>query len=96
MTATLALPGSMLIGATDVRGSAGETHGVNPATGETLEPSYGLGDESDVDRAVALAWEAFPVYRATTLEARAAYLALASSSRSGLRTNLKASIRATQ
>lgn len=74
MTATLALTGSMLIGATDVRGSAGEVSGVNPATGETLEPSYGLGDQSDVDRAVSLAWEAFPAYRATTLAARAAFI----------------------
>jgi 2,5-dioxopentanoate dehydrogenase len=74
MTATLSLTGSMLIGAADVRGSAGETHGVNPATGETLEPSYGLGGESDVDRAVSLAWQAFPVYRATTLQARSAFI----------------------
>src|SRR5262245_1809308 len=74
MTVTMALTGSSLIGAADVRGSAGEVSGVNPATGETLEPSYGLGDSSDVDRAVALAWEAFPVYRATTLAARSAFL----------------------
>lgn len=74
MTATLALTGSMLIGAADVRGSAGQTRGVNPATGEALEPSYGLGDETDVDRAVSLAWQAFPVYRATSLEARSAFI----------------------
>lgn len=74
MTATLALTGSMLIGAADVRGSAGEVRGVNPATGEALEPVYGLGDPSDVDRAVGLAWQAFPVFRATSLRARAAFL----------------------
>ncbi len=74
MTATLALTGSMLIGAADVRGSAGEVRGVNPATGEELEPAYGLGDESDVDRAVSLAWQAFPTYRTTTLAARSAFL----------------------
>ena len=74
MTATLALTGSMLIGAADVRGGAGETRGVNPATGAALEPSYGLGDTADVDRAVALAWDAFPVYRATTLQARSAFI----------------------
>lgn len=74
MTATLALTGSMLIGAADVRGSAGQTRGVNPATGEDLEPAYGLGDESDVDRAATLAWEAFPTYRATSLETRSAFL----------------------
>lgn len=74
MTATLALTGSMLIGAADVRGSAGEVRGVNPATGEALEPVYGLGGQSDVDRALDLAWQAFPVYRATSLKARAAFL----------------------
>ncbi|MBB4905174.1 aldehyde dehydrogenase (NADP(+)) [Actinophytocola algeriensis] len=72
--ATLALTGSMLIGAADVRGSAGEVRGVNPATGEQLEPAYGLGDQSAVDRAVSLAWQAFPVYRATSLAARSAFL----------------------
>ena len=73
-SATPALTGSMVIGAADVRGRAGEVRGVNPATGESLEPSYGLGDAVDVDRAVALAWEAFGPYRATSLEARAAFL----------------------
>jgi NADP-dependent aldehyde dehydrogenase len=74
MTATLALTGSMLIGAEDVRGTAGEVRGVNPATGTELEPAYGLGDSSDVDRAVSLAWQAFPTYRATSLETRSAFL----------------------
>ncbi|MGB3441392.1 MAG: aldehyde dehydrogenase (NADP(+)) [Actinophytocola sp.] len=71
---TVALTGSMLIGADDVRGSAGEVRGVNPATGEALEPSYGLGDPADVDRAVALAWQAFPAYRATSLKSRSAFM----------------------
>lgn len=75
MTATLALTGSMLIGATDVLGSAGEVRGVNPATGDALEPAYGLGDGSDVDRAAALAWQAFPTFRATSLTARSAFIA---------------------
>ncbi|MFC4852132.1 aldehyde dehydrogenase (NADP(+)) [Actinophytocola glycyrrhizae] len=74
MTATLALTGSMLIGAADVRGSAGEVRGVNPATGVALEPVYGLGDQADVDRAAGLAWAAFPAYRATSPRARSAFL----------------------
>jgi len=69
-----ALTGEMLIGAADVRGSAGAVRGVDPVTGESLEPAYGLGDESDVDRAVSLAWQAFPVYRATSRPARSAFL----------------------
>lgn len=74
MTATVELTGSMLIGAEDVRGGAGEVRGVNPATGEALEPVYGLGAESDVEHAVTLAWQAFPVLRATSLAARSAFL----------------------
>lgn len=74
MTATLSLTGTMLIGAADVRGSAGEVRGVDPATGTPLEPVYGLGDGSDVDRAVSLAQQAFPTYRATALDRRARFL----------------------
>lgn len=74
MTATLSLTGSMLIGASEVRGSAGEVRGVDPATGAALDPVYGLGDESDVDGAARLAAAAFPVYRALPLETRARFL----------------------
>ena len=74
MTATLSLTGSMLIGASEVRGSAGEVRGVDPATGAALDPVYGLGDESDVDRAAELAAAAFPVFRALPLETRARFL----------------------
>src|SRR5262245_42112307 len=46
----------------------------DPATGAALEPSYGLGAAADVDRAVSLAWQAFPGYRATSLAARSAFI----------------------
>jgi 2,5-dioxopentanoate dehydrogenase len=92
MTATLALTGSMLIGATDVRGAGTEIRGVNPATGEQLEPSYGLGDESDVDRAVSLAWQAFPTYRATSRAARSAFLTTVADNIDGLGETLVARV----
>src|SRR5882757_3712131 len=64
----------MLIGASEARGSAREVRGVDPTTGAALDPVYGLGDESDVDRAATLAAAAFPVYRALPLETRARFL----------------------
>jgi NADP-dependent aldehyde dehydrogenase len=74
----------MLIGAGDVRGRAGAVRGVDPATGEALEPVYGLGDGSDVDRAVGLARQAFPVLRATSPAARSAFLATVADNVEGL------------
>jgi 2,5-dioxopentanoate dehydrogenase len=66
--------GEMLIGATPVRGAAASIHAVNPATGETMEPGFPGASAADVDRACALAWAAFPAYRETTLDDRAAFL----------------------
>lgn len=66
--------GEMFIGAAALRGAHGVVHGVNPATDETLEPAYGLAGADDVERACALAWEAFDAYRETSLAQRAAFL----------------------
>ena len=49
-------------------------HGVDPRTGETLAPTYGLGTREDVARAAALAGEAFGVYRETGPKERGAFL----------------------
>jgi NADP-dependent aldehyde dehydrogenase len=68
------LTGEMFIGAAAVRGAHGSVHGINPATGETLEPAFGLAGAAEVERACALAWSAFDVYRETGLEQRAAFL----------------------
>jgi alpha-ketoglutaric semialdehyde dehydrogenase len=68
------LTGNLLIGGTEYRGRAGEIRGVNPRTGLDLEPSYGLGDETDVARATELAEAAFDRYRSTTPEQRARFL----------------------
>lgn len=68
------LTGKMLIGASEVAGSSKVICGVNPATGEKLEPAYGGATGADVARACELAWAAFDTYRETSPEVRAAFL----------------------
>ncbi|RCW69577.1 aldehyde dehydrogenase (NADP(+)) [Pseudorhodoferax soli] len=69
------LTGDMLIGASAVRGNAGTQRAFNPATNaEIAEPSFGMGDAADVDRAAQLADVAFDTYRAMPLATRAAFL----------------------
>jgi alpha-ketoglutaric semialdehyde dehydrogenase len=48
--------------------------GLNPATGQTLEPTYFSASAAEVDQAVELAAHAFPVYAATGGKAKAAFL----------------------
>ncbi|MCE8045107.1 aldehyde dehydrogenase family protein, partial [Halomonas daqingensis] len=62
------------IGREAVSGSSTPIHAVDPATGERLAPAYAGGTQAEVERACALAEEAFGVYRETTLEQRAAFL----------------------
>jgi NADP-dependent aldehyde dehydrogenase len=66
--------GEMIIGSRAVRGTNGSIKAVNPATGESMEPAFGGAGAEDLERACALASEAFDSYRATSLEARAAFL----------------------
>ena len=66
--------GEMIIGASAVRGTGQVIHAFNPATGERMGPAFPGATPSDVDRACALAWAAFPAYRETGLEARATFL----------------------
>ncbi|ANG64353.1 2,5-dioxovalerate dehydrogenase [Marinobacterium aestuarii] len=68
------IKGEMLIGARAVRGQGRVIRGINPATGEALEPAFAGGAQADVDQACALAAEAFDSFRETGLEARAAFL----------------------
>ena len=68
------LTGEMLIGGVGVRGTAGEIHAFNPATGEIVPPGFGAGDAADVERACESAWSAFDDYREASLVARAAFL----------------------
>ncbi|WP_426164552.1 aldehyde dehydrogenase (NADP(+)) [Pseudoduganella sp. R-31] len=68
------ITGEMIIGRQLVRGAAGTLLAFNPATRENLQPPFGQADLTDVERACALAEQAFDAYRATTPEARAAFL----------------------
>jgi 2,5-dioxopentanoate dehydrogenase len=68
------LAGEMFIGSVAIRGESGSTHGINPATGETMEPAFGLASQEQADRACTLAWDAFDLYRELSLEQRAGFL----------------------
>jgi len=68
------LEGASLIGAEAVQGTGAEIHGMNPATGQALQPGYRMVGPAEVDRAAELAWEAFRSYRRTTVEQRALFL----------------------
>ncbi len=68
------ITGSMLIGRSAVQGDAIPFRAINPATGAQLDPAFGSGTAADVERACALAAQAFDTYRDTALEQRAAFL----------------------
>ena len=66
--------GEMLIGGTSVLGRRGTFRAINPATGRDIEPPFGRGAQEEVERACALAWEAFDGYRETEPQQRAQFL----------------------
>lgn len=68
------LTGKMLIGAEAVFGGEGTIQAVDPSTGATLAPAFGMASSVELERACALAAEAFDIYRETGLEQRAAFL----------------------
>ncbi len=68
------LTGNLLIGQQSVHGSNGSIKAVNASTGAAIEPAFGGATLADLDRACALAWAVFDVYRETTPEARARFL----------------------
>jgi NADP-dependent aldehyde dehydrogenase len=67
------ITGSLLIGSREVGGTP-VFHAVDPARGETIEPAFTDAGPAHVAEAAVLAAAAFPVYRATTPKARAAFL----------------------
>ncbi len=67
------LTGAALIGSRDLTGGA-SFRAVDPATGAALEPAFFEAGPAEVAEATALAAAAFPLYRATTPAARAAFL----------------------
>ena len=70
----MTIRGEMLIGGAAERGTGSEFRGFSPASHEHLEPSFASAVLSDVDRACALAAEAFESYRITPPDVRAAFL----------------------
>lgn len=70
----MTIAGNMIIGQELVKGSKKAIYGINPATGENLEPAYLGGGAEEVERACALADQAFDAYRETDLESRAKFL----------------------
>ncbi len=66
--------GNLLIAGSEKRGTNGEFHGIEAATGNLLPVSFGGATPEDVERAASEAWAAFQLYRATDLESRAAFL----------------------
>ena len=68
------ITGDMLIGQTAVHGDVATFCAIDPSTGRKLEPEFGSGSVADVERACALAQQAFDSYRETTLEQRAQFL----------------------
>lgn len=73
-TVTLDLTGQMLIAGTPVRGTGDEIRGVDPQTGNPIEPAYAYGNRSHVGDACAAAAQAFPAYRSAPIETRARFL----------------------
>jgi NADP-dependent aldehyde dehydrogenase len=74
MDSPIGLTGQLLIGSTAAKGGAPTVRGIDPSTGQELEPVYGSASAADLERACALAAAAFDTYRATSLEARAKFL----------------------
>ncbi|WP_354685254.1 aldehyde dehydrogenase (NADP(+)) [Cupriavidus necator] len=70
----MTITGELLIGRQSVRGTNGTIHGIDAATGASLDPAFGGATREQLDQACALAWQAFDPYRETTPERRADFL----------------------
>ena len=68
------LTGQMIIGGTPVTGTGEPVYGIDPRTGDRLEPGYPGAGPDDLDRACQLAEQAFEGYRTAPVAARADFL----------------------
>ncbi len=68
------LQGQSIINGQPKQGSGSTFTGINPATGDRLEPAYSSASREDLERAASLAEEAFPVYSRTPARQRAHFL----------------------
>jgi len=71
---TMPITGEILIGSGRVPGRGKTFRAINPATNEELDPPFALGGREEVEKACALAWSAFHIYREIPLEERARFL----------------------
>jgi alpha-ketoglutaric semialdehyde dehydrogenase len=69
----MSLSGKLFIGDTRVARSE-SFFGINPATGEQLQPAFSSATSADVEQACELAWSAFDPYRQLNAESRAKFL----------------------
>ncbi|MFC0250638.1 aldehyde dehydrogenase (NADP(+)) [Massilia consociata] len=68
------ITGEAIIGGVHERGAGGSFKAWDPSARDYLEPGFHMVDAGQIDRACALAGEAFDVFRATTDEQRARFL----------------------
>lgn len=74
LTETPTVTGKSIIAGTAVAGTDGSVKATNPATGESMEPAFGMVSTDQLAEATTAAEAAFDAYRATSPEDRAAFL----------------------
>ena len=74
ITKDSSVTGDSLIACTAVKGDAGSCVARNPATGEELEPAFGLNSYDQLRQATRAAEEAFDIYRRVAPAERASFL----------------------
>lgn len=70
----MTISGYQLIGAKETPGTGEPFQAFNPKNGEPLAPVWHGPSDAQIDEAVQIAMNAYPVYRETNLEDRAAFL----------------------
>ncbi|MEX5297392.1 aldehyde dehydrogenase (NADP(+)) [Kocuria sp. CPCC 205292] len=73
-TQTITLTGHSIIAGRETPGSAGTTHGIDPATNAELEPAYTLIDEAQLAEATTAAEEAVESFSSLDPETHAGFL----------------------
>jgi 2,5-dioxopentanoate dehydrogenase len=74
LASTVKLSGTSLIGSRQAPGRGEPHYATDPTTGERLEPGFKPPTEEDIELAVRLSADAFPIYRRTSARERAAFL----------------------
>ena len=74
LASTVKVSGTSLIGSRQASGTGEPHYATDPTTGERLDPGFKPPTEEDIERAVRLSADAFPIYRRTSARERAAFL----------------------